>query len=339
MKKMLSWLIITGLLLASPVMAAANLKTGNYIDIKGHWAENTIETVSKLGLMKGIGTDLQGHRLFAPEAVVSHAQLAVVLQQTFQLDYGKIRFIKQPVASDYFGPIENQAWYSDALVMCAINHVFDSSADFVPEASVSRIELARAIDRSFHAKDINIPTILMMPVFKDTLGLTQEDSNAMVFVNNTGIMTGNQEYFRPSDPVKRAELASVLKRCQELIKINKTDNPITIDENYNDKELKLQAGQSFTLSLPSNPTTGYSWSLSDNWDKKLLSAAGENYVSESQTPRMGQGGQQIFKFQALQAGQTELNLVYTRPWESVQPAQKFHVKLLITDENTEQTVQ
>lgn len=324
MKNIVSCLLVVSLLLCYPSTTMAMPTTGDFIDIKGHWAEQEILTCTKLDIMSGMGTNQAGARIFAPDNLVSNAQLAVVLQRTFQLDYGNIRFIKQPLASDYFKDVEDQAWYSDALVMCAINHVFDSKTQFNPMGSISRIELAQAIYRSFNAKDINIPMILMMPVFNDTQELNQEDSNAMVFVNNTGIMTGNNGYFRPSDPVRRAELARVLNRCTQLMSLR-------IDENNNAQELKLQPGQTIIISLASNPTTGFSWSLSDNWDKKVLSAIGEEYLSQGQPSLVGQGGHQIFKFKALQKGKTELNLVYARPWESVQPANKFNIKLLVTD--------
>ncbi len=324
MKKVLCYLLMLGFVLGCPSMAMAKPASidFNFADIKGHWAEQQIQTCVRLDLMSGVGSNQAGEKLFAPESVVSRAQLAVVLQRTFQLDYGNMRFIKQPLASDYYGDVDDGDWYSHALVMCAINQVFDSQANFDPAGSVSRIEIAQAIQRSFKAKNINIPMILMMPIFNDTQNLNQEDSNAMVFVNNTGIMTGNEGYFRPSELLKRAELARILNRCTELM---------SIDENYNAQEITLRPGQTFTLSLASNPTTGFTWSLSDNWDKQILSVIGEEYLSEGKPPLVGQGGHQLFKFKALQKGKTELNLVYSRPWESVQAAKTFNIKLLVTN--------
>jgi predicted secreted protein len=48
---------------------------------------------------------------------------------------------------------------------------------------------------------------------------------------------------------------------------------------------------------------------------------------------IGQSGRQYWQFKALQAGTAELQIVYMRPWESVQPAQVFNVKIVVT-ENT-----
>ena len=56
------------------------------------------------------------------------------------------------------------------------------------------------------------------------------------------------------------------------------------------------------------------------------------YLSDAdQTqPLVGQGGKEYWQFKALQAGSTELQLVYARPWESVQPAQVFNLKVVVT---------
>lgn len=302
-----------------PIAAMARI-TDDFADAKGHWAEQEIQACAQLDLMRGIGTNQTGELLFAPDEMVTNAQTAVVIQQTFELDYGQIRFIKQPLAADYFDDVENDAWYSDALVMCAINKVFDSQSRFDPTAEISRIQLAQVIYRSFNAKHISVPMIMSMPVFNDTQNLNQEESNALVFVNNTGIMTGNSGSFRPNDPLKRSELACVLNRITMLM---------GMDENT--QEIKIQPGKSFSLSLACNPTTGYSWQLSDQYDKALLKLTGQAYLSKSTGKLVGQAGHQLFKFRALKNGQTEVKLVYMRPWESVQPLKTLTVKVVAAD--------
>lgn len=319
MKRFIPYLLIFSLLFCSP--ATAQNSPGDFADTKGHWAEQEITACAELDLMNGIGLSPAGTNLFAPDAPVSHAQLAVVLQQTFQLDYGDKRFIKQPLATDYFSDVSDHDWYSNALVMCAINQVFEGNTQFVPAGPIQRIELAQAIYRSFQAKKISIPMILSMPIFKDTQGLSQEESNAMVFVNNTGIMTGNKDAFRPSDPVKRCELARVLNRCLELMSIHEAENA---------QEIKLRPGQSFCLSLDSNPTTGYTWMLSGKYDQQTLSCTGQTYIAQDSKPNIvGQGGRQLFRFKALQEGTTELHLNYARPWESVMPQKTFQLKIRV----------
>jgi len=294
-----------------------------YGDTQGQQAEPDIQLVSGLGLMNGTGSNDQGIEVFSPGNEVSRAQLACVLQRTFQLDYGKMKFIKAPQASDYYQDVNNDAWYASGLVMCAINKVFDSGSEFYPDRSVSRIELARGIMRSFNAKGINVPMIMMMPVYEDTDSLSQEDMNAMVFVNNTGIMKGDGQYFRPDKLVNRAELSEVLSGCISLM---------ALDEGSNGMDYQIAVGQTFIISLNSNPTTGYCWNI---WDDKsfeeqnVLENTGSVYRSQSDKSQglVGRGGREYWQFKALHTGTIELKLGYARPWESVQPAQVFTLKV------------
>jgi len=298
---------------------AAKLEFG---DTQGHRAEQDIQLVSSLGLMNGTGSSEQGLVIFSPDGRVNRAQLAAVLQRTFQLDYAQIRFIKAPLASDYYQDVDNDAWYANGVLMCAINNIFDAGNDFYPNYSVSRLEVARSIKRSFDARGINVPMIMMMPVFSDTDLLSQDDMNAVVFVNNTGIMKGEEQLFRPEREVTRAELAEVLSRCLNLTALNGT---------YDGKEYQIEAGKTFVLSLPSNPTTGYSWSISDSGVKSIVAELADVYCSEGDEGQsiVGRGGMQYWQFEALQTGTTELKLVYARPWESVQPAQTFKLKVIV----------
>lgn len=320
MQKRIVLLLIFLIVLAFPGTSAANLAPGDFIDIKGSWAEPEIQTVCRLGLMNGTGTDAQGFKVFAPESLVSRSQLACVLAHTFQLDYGQIRFIKEPAASDYYRDVDNTAWYAGDVVMCAINKIFDTMENFYPDSAVSRIEIARAIQQSFTAKGIMIPMIMSMPIYEDTNGLSQQEMNAMIFVNNTGIMKGEGTKFRPEDNVTRAELAKNLMRCIELSGVN---------ENNNGQEYTAVVGQTFVVSLAGNPSTGYVWHVSKPEDEEVLTQTDAGYISDSKQIIPGQGGRNYWKFTALQAGTTEISMVYARPWESVQPAQTFTLKVIV----------
>lgn len=220
MKKYVACLLITVFMLFSSGIADAKLLEGTFIDTRGHWAESEIEAAYSQGLMQGTGTDQSGFKIFSPDDNVNRFQLAAVMDRVFDFDYGTIRFIKEPVASDYYYDLTEDAWYSEAVVLGAINRIFAQEDEFKGEEEVSRIEVARTIYRSFQAKGINVPMIMLMPLYDDAADLSQEDTNAMVFVSNTGIMKGNDNLFRPYDPIKRAELARVLNQCVKLIEMN-----------------------------------------------------------------------------------------------------------------------
>lgn len=325
MKKVMTWFLAAVFLLGTSAIAPAKLAPGDFIDIGGHWAESEIQTAFNLGLMSGVGTTTQGFKVFKPEDTVSRGQLASVLERTFRLDYGKIRFIKAPLASDYYQDVDDKTWYSGAVVVCAINKILEDGTYLKPAESVSRVELARTIYRSFEAKNISVPMIMIMPDYSDIGSLNNEDRNAVVFVNNTGIMQGYEHCFRPGDPIKRGELARVLNRCADLMALN---------EDSNGQEYTVPVGQTFILSLNTNPSTGFQWNPG-SWDDEIMSLNNRHFESSSNEMLVGQGGKEYFAFTALKPGSTEIKLNYARPWESVQPLQNYSLKIIVTPETIE----
>ncbi len=71
--------------------------------------------------------------------------------------------------------------------------------------------------------------------------------------------------------------------------------------------------QTMTLSLDSNPTTGYSWTVSQ--EPELLSITEEYKENAHEDGMVGVGGQQIFTLTPKDAGTTSVTFVYARPWE------------------------
>lgn len=319
MKRFMCCFLVLLLVTLGATTALAKLAPGDFVDLHGHWAEKDINAVTNLGLMSGMGDNGQGYKVFAPGNTVNRAQLASVLQRIFELDYGELRFVKQPQASDYYRDVDNQAWYADAVMLCAINQVFDDTDYFHPEQEVTRIEVARAIYRGVNAKGLSIPMIMLMPYYHDMEGLSQEDTNALVFTSNTGLMKGDNDYWRPNDTITRAELARVMNGLLRLIAVN---------ESNNDQEYSLAPGHTLNLMLNSNPTTGYRWTAS--YDEEMLALVGKDYQSDTQSGNLvGQGGHDFWRFKALKTGSTEIKMTYSRPWESVQPLKTFTLKVTI----------
>ena len=88
------------------------------------------------------------------------------------------------------------------------------------------------------------------------------------------------------------------------------------------KQIELRQGQVLVITLASNPTTGYSWAAAAV-DTALLAQAGDPVYrgpDDQQTPLVGAGGSETFRFTASAAGSTTLRLEYRRPWEKDQPA-------------------
>jgi inhibitor of cysteine peptidase len=88
-------------------------------------------------------------------------------------------------------------------------------------------------------------------------------------------------------------------------------------ETYTDPGQAIEIGvnQEFVIALGSNPTTGYGWQ--ESHDATILELVEKIYRpgKEAKQGVVGAGGVEYFRFKALKAGQTEITLVYKRPWE------------------------
>jgi inhibitor of cysteine peptidase len=97
----------------------------------------------------------------------------------------------------------------------------------------------------------------------------------------------------------------------------------------NGRAVALEQGQVLLISLASNPTTGHTWEVVAVDEAILRQEAEAEYVASdtAQTPVAGAGGTETFRFRAEGSGETELRLVYRRPWEEgVEPAETFAVR-------------
>jgi inhibitor of cysteine peptidase len=97
------------------------------------------------------------------------------------------------------------------------------------------------------------------------------------------------------------------------------------------KTVQLADGGQLIVALASNPTTGYSWSVSEQSDRQLVLQGEPAYVpAGSTTPVVGAGGTQVFTFKATGTGTASLSLEYKRPFEpTAAPAKTFSVTVEI----------
>lgn len=88
--------------------------------------------------------------------------------------------------------------------------------------------------------------------------------------------------------------------------------------------VRLQLGQSLTLSLPSNPTTGYRWRVDNAAAEVLRALSPEVYSQPEAAGLVGSAGVSTWRFQAKAVGAAQLILVYQQPWApEVRPVQTF----------------
>jgi inhibitor of cysteine peptidase len=88
-------------------------------------------------------------------------------------------------------------------------------------------------------------------------------------------------------------------------------------EEINGSTIDLKKGQTLTISIDGNPTTGYNWEI-ETVDQNILQSAGDpDYKSDSML--VGSGGTFKFKFTAINPGTATLKLKYWRSFEPENP--------------------
>jgi predicted secreted protein len=86
--------------------------------------------------------------------------------------------------------------------------------------------------------------------------------------------------------------------------------PINLNEKDHGRELKLKVGDRFSITLPTNPSTGYQLFMLTSGDEpwKFLS---KRFMSEGKS-LPGKGGQEQFFFQVTKAGTSRVSFISAR---------------------------
>ena len=100
-----------------------------------------------------------------------------------------------------------------------------------------------------------------------------------------------------------------------------------VDETFNGRTIDVTIGQTIEVRLPENPTTGFSWKLTSDGGPACV-IADDEFIAPTGPP--GKGGDHTWKFKAVRPGESDIELVYRRRWESsAGPSKTFkiHVKV------------
>jgi inhibitor of cysteine peptidase len=98
---------------------------------------------------------------------------------------------------------------------------------------------------------------------------------------------------------------------------------MTISEQDQGSELRVQVGDEFTVRLSAIPGTGYSWNVSEEGRGVLVEIGQPTFEKMTDVRRLGAPEQQVFRFRVGSAGVRQLQLEYRRPWDKSGTAVKM----------------
>ena len=108
--------------------------------------------------------------------------------------------------------------------------------------------------------------------------------------------------------------------------------PVSVDVSCDDfaasqnitKEVEIGVGESLTVTLCSNPTTGFEWSGAEIGDQTVLQQTEHKFVDPEgiggEPPLTGAPGKELWTFKALKQGASNVSMEYGRPWEGGEKA-------------------
>ena len=105
-----------------------------------------------------------------------------------------------------------------------------------------------------------------------------------------------------------------------------------LTEKDSGRTLHLDRGDTFTVLLAANPTTGYLWKLgTPPYDEKVMIMRGDRYIQPDEQ-LCGAPGKRSLSFLAEGSGRTGLRLIYVRPWEkNTKPVKEFNLMVIVKD--------
>ncbi|MBI4321051.1 MAG: protease inhibitor I42 family protein [Chloroflexi bacterium] len=95
------------------------------------------------------------------------------------------------------------------------------------------------------------------------------------------------------------------------------------------RDVELAVGDSLTVTLCSNPTTGFQWEPAQVTNAGVLRQTESRYVAP-EANRPGAAGRMLWAFKPLKPGNATVSLDYSRPWQGGEKAAwKFVLNVLI----------
>ncbi len=110
----------------------------------------------------------------------------------------------------------------------------------------------------------------------------------------------------------------------------KTEKSVLTDPNK--VVLVSKKSRTFSINLRSNPTTGYSWVLVDNYDQELIKPVSHKFHAPD-SKLIGAPGYETFTFKIDNDGfrvpqKTQITFQYVRPWVVMGNSQKMKFTII-----------
>jgi len=203
--------VAAALALALSVNAFA-LSSAPFADLEGVPEKAEILELQEKGFVKGFedGT-------FAPDKPITMAQGVQLIVNALDINIDNVKFIRQPLATDYFPKADNSAWYADALIIAGVCGL-ELPKDSDPDAEWTREAFAFQLVRAMEASK-SFPMLNLVPVpIVDEADINPSYSGAIQRAIRYGIVALDENgKFNPRGKMTRAGAAFETAKALEYL--------------------------------------------------------------------------------------------------------------------------
>lgn len=179
-------------------------------DMANHpWAKDAVNTLSSLGIVKGIGW-----RTFKPTEFTTRADFMVIVK--------RFTGIEGEPKLDVYSDVDNTAYYAEAVGVVTRYGLVSgmSGEEFKPKANITRQEVAAILARILEkAGKLQKSNENLLNDFVDGDFVSPYAREYMSDLIGMKIVQGNdKKRLNPVEPITRAEVCVIVKRVYDLIK-------------------------------------------------------------------------------------------------------------------------
>ena len=198
--------------------AAAAILTGSlasgahaFNDLEGVAHADKIKEMRDRGIVSGTGSNK-----FAPHEKLSAQNAIPLIVKTLNLSLAAFTFVKEPLASDYFTKIPNDAWYAEAFVIAQVNGL-PIDKDINPNEPVTREQFVHWLMHGLQ-KTGEYAFTEVYYTLKDEKQVSESYMNSIQTALNGGIVELSEDQsFRPKEPITRAEAVIMARNALDIV--------------------------------------------------------------------------------------------------------------------------
>ncbi|HEY9867427.1 MAG TPA: S-layer homology domain-containing protein [Candidatus Obscuribacterales bacterium] len=179
----------------------------SFSDIKGHWAQNCIESLAQKNIVKGYYED----DTFRPDSPVNRAEFAAILNQAFPKIPRRekaISFVDVP--TDFWASSAIQSVNQKGFMSGYLGSVFN------PLLKIPRVQALVAVVNGLEYKSSQVSPQQLTRLFDDAADIPEYGKQAIATATENWLVVNypNVRRLNPNKPATRAEVATLI--CQAI---------------------------------------------------------------------------------------------------------------------------